>query len=292
MRLGWIQDTHTHTNPNRADAGAQDELIDDFDYLTEVLGCETVYHGGDVCHADDNEDAPHVRPSAYERFFELLSRTQSPDALARLVPGNHDVPLSTFLAADERCVLRDRMDYPNANVSVICLNTQATGFVTGSPGRNGTQGGIGTDVCRVAHTDVRWLREQLMDADSMGHTKLVIPHAALHPLTKCPYDRVHGYNGSIDSDSVYNIVLNFQDVHDELAQYSDVVCPISHLYQFEGEGAQTIDGVEYVFKKHYWKASNDSFETFAFIDINGTGATVTTVKHSDRTATTVLDVTF
>jgi 3',5'-cyclic AMP phosphodiesterase CpdA len=32
------------------------------------------------------------------------------DSLKRLVPGNHDVPLSTFLEADERCVLRDRLD--------------------------------------------------------------------------------------------------------------------------------------------------------------------------------------
>lgn len=296
MQIGWIQDTHTHTDANANTSGAQQELVADYDYLVNNIGVSTIYHGGDVVHSDaPAEEGPHVSPSAYEQFFSLIEQTADPSALERLIPGNHDVPLSTFLAADERCVLRDRINYPNNNLTALFLNTQATGFVTGSAGRDG-QGGVGTEVCRVPKADVGWLDSQLADANSQGNAVLVIPHAALHPLPSCPWSRAQGYNGQIDSGSLYNIVTNYRDVHGVLANHAsdglNIVVPVSHLYYFGGEGSQTIDGVHYIYKKHYWKGADDSIHTFAHIDMDGTGAIVTTVEHESRSTTTALDVTF
>lgn len=300
--IGWIQDTHTLTDPNAQPSGAQQELVSDYDYLLNNVGVSTIYHGGDVAHADEPwEEVPHVEPSAYEQFFSLIDQTTDPSALERLVPGNHDVPLSTFLAADERCVLRDRIDYPNSNLTVLFLNTQATGFTTGSPG-SGDQGGVGTEVCRVSYQDVQWLDREIADANSSGNAVMVFPHAALTPISSAAYSRVNGYNGQLNASSLYNIVVNHREVHGVLADHAaagaNIVVPVSHLYQFAGEGSQTIDGVHYAYKKHYWDSNAGSsttaeaFHTFAHIQMTGTGATITTVEHSDRTTTITLDVTF
>lgn len=91
------------------------------------------------------------------------------------------------MAADDRCVLRDQIDYPADNLTALFLNTQATGFVTGSTGPN-DQGGVGTEVCRVAYDDVQWLDAQLADARRLGHAVLIVPHAALTPLTAMDYE--------------------------------------------------------------------------------------------------------
>ena len=297
MLIGWMQDTHTHTDLNATEPGAQQEFVDDYDYLVNNVGVSTLYHGGDVVHADEPDEAvPHADPSAFERFFELASQTtDGGDTLARLVPGNHDVPLSTFLAADDRCVLRDRIDYPGDDLTVLFVNTQATGIVTGSPG-DGDQGGVGTEVCRVAADDVRWLDAQLGDADALGHAVLLVPHAALTPIPSASYSRVNGYNGQLDGNSLYNIVVNHDEVHGVLADHAagtgglDIVVPVSHLYQFDGEGSETIDNVHYAYKNHYWRGSE--FETFAYIDMTGASATVTIVDHDTRSETVVLDVTF
>ena len=295
MHIGWMQDTHTHTDPNANPSGAQQAFVSDFDYLTNTVGVSTIYHGGDVCHADDRNTVPHVEPSAYDRFFDLVSQTTNPSALSRLVPGNHDVPLSTFLAADERCVLRDRIDYPDDNLTALFINTQATGFITGSAGIGG-QGGVGTEVCRVASQDVEWIDQQLAEAGAKNNSVLVIPHAALTPIPSAPYERVQGYKGQLNDDSLYNIVANHRAVHSTLANHAvsglDIVVPVSHLFQFDGSGSETIDGVHYVYKKHYWDGSDDSIYTFGHIQMDGAGATLTTVAHSDRTTTTVLDITF
>lgn len=302
MHIGWMQDTHTHTDPTAEPAGAQREFVADYNYLVNTVGVETIYVGGDVCHADKPDEQPHVRPSAYDQFFSLVERTTDPSALERLIPGNHDVPLSTFLAADNRCVLRDRIDYPRDSLTVLFVNTQATGFVTGSSGpESREQGGVGTETCRVGKDDVEWMDAQLSDAATLGHTVLILPHAALTPIPSCPYERVQGYRGQLDAASLYNIVVNYREVHGLLADHAaaglDIVVPVSHLYQFAGEGNETIDGIHYVYKKHYWESNGgnsgpEAFHTFGHIEMDGNGATVTTVEHANRTATTILDVSF
>lgn len=288
VRIGWIQDTHTQSD---GISGAQEALISDYNYLVDEIGVDTIYHGGDVCHSDGKIEPPHVRAAAYERFFELVSQTTAPDALSRLVPGNHDVPLSTFVQADERCVLRDRIDYPDEKLTVLFLNTQAPGFVTGSASPTGGQGGVGTEVCRVPYRDVLWIEEQLADAEAAGHATLIVPHAALTFLPECPYHRVHAHKGAIDAATLYNVVTNHRRVHGVISEYSNVVVLVSHLFQFEGEGSQTIDGVHYVYKKHYWNAG-DPFETFCHLEMDGSGTTITSVEHSDRSSSVLLDVTF
>lgn len=294
VHIGWIQDTHTAGNG----WGAQQALVEDYDYLATTKGVEAIYHGGDVAHTDNPGSPPHVEPGAYDRFFELINQTADPSLLKRLVPGNHDVPLSTFLAADERCVLRDRLDYPSDNLTVLFLNTQATGFVTGSAGAN-DQGGVGTEVVRVPYRDVQWLDREIRDARAQGHAVLVMPHAALTPIPSAPYDRVTGYRGQLDGKSLYNIVTNHHDVHGVLASHAadgaNIVVPVSHLYQTAGEGNETIDGVHYVYKKHYVTnvtAANSDIHTFGEIRMDGSGADIWTWEHSNKTSTQILSVTF
>lgn len=291
VNLGWVQDTHTQQGN-----GAHQELVSDYDYLTNSVGVSDIYHGGDVCHSNGEPEPPHVQPSAYDIFFNLIEQTSDPSALKRLIPGNHDVPLSTFLAADGRCVLRDRIDYPADNLTVLLVNTQIPGIVTGSRGFGGAniQGGVGTEVCRVPYQDVQWLDTQIDDAAAQGHAVLVIPHCPLAVLSGTPLEKANGYRGQINAVSMYNVVANHRQIHGMLASHAsagvDIVVPCSHIYQFAAEGSVALDGVHYVYKKHYW--NGNQFETFAHIDMDATGATVTTVEHDNRATDTVLDVTF
>lgn len=296
MRLGWIQDTHTHPDGT---TGAQEGLIDDYNYLANTLAVDDIYHGGDLVSPSRarRDETPHVTAEYFDQFFSLIGRTDNPSLLKRCVPGNHDIPLSTFLAADETCVLRDRVDYPQDNLSVLCVNTHMTGIVTGSPGL-GTQGSAGSDVARMAKADIDWMDRQLADIDSRGHSALIIPHTTFTSLPDCPWPRASGYNGHIDDPALYNIPTNHKDIERVLRRHAgnglNIVVPVSHLFYFGNEGSQTVDGVNYVFKKHYWGGLNNNNElfTFAYIDMDGSGAAVTTVDHSSHAETTVLDVTF
>lgn len=289
VRIGWLQDTHTKHDPTLPVPGAQQELIDAYNYLDTAKHVDTIVHGGDVCHPEDETADPHVRPRAYDRFFDLVEQTNDPTLLSHLVPGNHDTPLATFVEADDRCTLRRRVEFPGESVTMVLLNTHINSIVTGSPGSD-SQGGVGTEYARVSRADVKWLDKQLADAGS--NAKLVVPHASLTPLPECEYASVNGYRGEINDRSAYNIVMNHKYVHGTLSKHENVVVPVSHLYQFADEGSQVIDDVSYAWKRHYWKGSDNSFYTYGYIDIDGTGCTITTVDQSTRNETTILDTTF
>lgn len=292
MRIGWLQDSHT-TVPGAEEPGAQAELTADYDYLDHEKRVDIIVHGGDCVHPTDEQRSkdPHTTPSYYERFWSLIDATDTPELFEYAVPGNHDVPLATFLRSDDRATIRKRVDYPAHNVSVFYINTHMPGIVTGSPG-TASQGGVGTEVPRVSYRDLQWLDAGLADAESKDHTQLVIGHASPYFLDDSGIkDASSAPSTSVmPQRSMYMVCSNYNAFHTVLSKYSKVVVPISHLYQFTSEGSQQIDGVHYVWKYHYTR-QRKSFETFAYIDVDGQRAIITTIDHDTRSESVILDTT-
>lgn len=291
MRIGWLQDTHT-TVAGADSPGAQEELTDDYNYLDAVKDADIIVHGGDCVHPTDEQRPkdPHTTPPYYERFWELIDAADDPSLFEYAVPGNHDVPLATFVRSDERATLRQRVAYPEHNLSIFYINTHCPGIITGSPGTD-SQGGVGTEVARISYRDLQWLDAGLADAESKGHTQLVIGHASPYFLDESGIPDASSVSSPsvMPQRSIYMVCSNYNAFHGVLSQYSNVVVPISHLYQFRSEGSQTIDGVRYVWKYHYTR-NRETFETFGYIDIDGTHATITTVDHQTRNESVILDV--
>jgi len=225
--------------------------------------------------------------TAYGRFWDTIlpGTTDAGDALKYAIPGNHDVPVQGFVKSDPRAVLRARVDYDTAGVTVLLLNTQANSMVTGGTGE---RGGIGPCVPRAPRSDLEWLDNQLADAGS--NAKLVLPHALLHPM-----DNATIFNGNMDVDGAqtYEFIENWDYCHNSvLSNHSKVVVPQSHQYDQTSESSSTIDGVEYVRTQHY---SNDSDpaspDTYSYIDITDSSVTITSIAQ-DGTTSTNLDKTF
>lgn len=290
LRIGWLQDTHT-TISGADRPGAQEELTADYNHLAGAKHADIIVHGGDCVHPTDEQRLkdPHTTPAYYERFWELIDAANDPSLFEYAVPGNHDIPLTTFVRSDERATLRQRVEYPNHKLSIFYINTHSPGIVTGSPGTN-TQGGVGTEVARISYRDLQWLDAGLADAESKDHTQLVIGHASPYFLDDSGIPDASSVSSPavMPQTSMYMVCSNYNAFHGVLARYSKVVVPISHLYQFTSEGSQTIDGVHYVWKYHYTR-NRETLETFAYIDIDGSHATITTIDHETREESVILD---
>lgn len=295
VRLGWFQDAHIR--PDRS-SGVPAELAADFDWLVDNRNPEDCYFTGDmVIGAVPDEGVPHTGPEAYDTLWDVVDNDiTNSDKLRAAVPGNHEVPIQTFLESDERATLRERIDYDDAGVSVFLVNTQANSFVTGAPGDSGTgnYGGTGVTNARMAYRDIKWLEEQMADAGD--NAKLVLPHAATYGTAQGVLGNMN--NGYMRNNQEYWMCLNYEFIHETISQFNKVVVPFSHLFQFDTEGSDSHDGVTYAWKKHYFVPDGESASgaeeasTFGQIDIDSTGCTITTIEHSDKTETPVVDVTF
>lgn len=288
MRIGWIQDTHTTADPNEPAPGAQQELVSMIDDLG-AKGCDTIVHTGDLVHPVASADIPHVTEDEFNRFWSLVDQSSYGDLVEYAVPGNHDIPLQTYLESDNRAKLTERIDFDSAGVTMILLNTQATGYTTGSNSPEG-QGGASTEIPRVPLRDVEWMDEQLTDAGS--NAKLIMPHAPTYFQENAAYNAVHSQNGTLGQGGSYQITWNYQYIHDTLKQYNKVVEPTSHVYDHSDEGSEQANGVWYAWKLHTYDHSTESMQTYAYIDIDSTGCTITTVNYSDGVENIILDTTF
>lgn len=289
VKIGWMQDSHTRHDPNLGTPGAQQQLVDDYDYLVDTMGVDVVYFTGDLVLPPSNDQIPHVKPRAYEQFWHLISQTtDGGDTLQYCIPGNHDNPLQTFLDSDPRCVLEAFETFETDGVTVALVNTAETGYATGSAGTS-DQGGVATEFQRVSKARLTRLDDELANAGS--NAKLILPHAALTPLPNAAYTGVRGLNGELREQDMYNVVLNHRHAHGVLSKYNKTVVPVSHLYQWDGEGSQTVDGVDYCWKYHYYDDNNDTVSKIGYIEISDASVDVKTIAQ-DRTETTLLSKTF
>jgi len=284
VKLGWMADTHIPTqsevDEGGASSGATDKFVTDYNKLVNNQGVDDIYFAGDACHAQGGSPVPRVDQDEYSVFWDQIAKTDDPDRLKYVVPGNHDIPIQEFVKSEERAVLRERVDYDADGVSVFVINTHPDGFVTAAPG------GGGVTQPRLAYADLDWLDQQLADAGS--NTKIVIPHAYLYPTIFTTI------GGMMTSDKRYQVVSNYLDVHDVLKQYNKVVVPQAHRYVHSSsdEGSTTVDGVHYARTQHYYRESDDSVTTFNWITADSSSCTIMAEEHSDGTTYTDLDVTF
>lgn len=282
--LGWLSDTHIEADATSDDPGPTNQLPTDFNKLVS-MGVDDVYFNGDLVHPDESGEVPHVPQGAYDRFWSLIDGTSDPDKFRAANPGNHDIPVQRFLRSDDRAVLRGRWDYDDDGVSVFMINTQATGFASGSPG---LRSGIGETSPRCSRRDLDWLDRQLDDAGS--NAKIIFAHALLNPKI---IDAE--FNGLAEENNTYEYVKNWGYAQSILEKHNKVVVPQGHVYTFDGaadEFSVTINGVDYLHTQHYYDEGNDSATTFGYIDVTDSSITATAEEHSDGTTYTLLDKTF
>lgn len=291
-RVGWMSDTH-QSGPNDSVPGPQDRITQDLNSLFNSYGSEHVYIGGDLAHPEDKTTVPHLEGDELDEFWKYVDKCDYP-AKITACPGNHDVPIQHFLQSDEdRTVLRGEYAHGDS-LRVYLMNTVPTATVTGSPGITGGtgdgQGGIGVIYGRIPYADLLWLDDRLTQAPDTA-TKVVMTH---HHVYFSNDSNLQGYSYSPDDNfrnpNNYWVCLNHEKIHDVLSSHSRVIVPQNDVYQFSSEGYRQLDGVYYLWKKHYYKGGNDSVHTYAYIDGDSTGATVTTVDHSTGSMNTILDV--
>lgn len=295
VKLGWMQDSHINDSGISDRSGVDGAITTDIDTLGNTYGVEDIYWTGDQVAPANSGSVPHVDDADFERFWNLVDNATYSDLVRYAIPGNHDTPIQNHLKSDDRAILRARVDYDSEGVTVLLVNTHANGYVSGSPG---TTGGTGQTTPNMPYRDLKWLDEQLEDAGN--NAKLILPHAGLFAI-----DSGITFPTTVDTNPTrrvlknkrgeyYEFVENFNQVHATIQKYDKVVVPVSHLFQ-QGSGSrgkETVDGVEYVHKNHYWNSNANDASTFGFIDISGSGATVKTVEHSDGTEYTLLDKAF
>lgn len=299
-QIGWMQDSH---NSKDRTVGALSRLSTDMQTLVDTVGVGDIVWTGDQVHpAGGKGDKPHFPADGYQTaFWDDVEASGYYDRVLAALPGNHDVPVQGFIESDPVACDRFEKHYGDG-VSVFGVNSAKPGYLTGSPGQPsgaGVAGGQGPNTARIAYGDLRWLDERLGAAPS-NNTKIVFSHHSPHLLGDAalansnlgidhtPYSPTRNFR----DENRYDVVQNWFEVHQTLNQYSRVVVPISHIFQFVTEGSEQIGNVSYAWKKHYYRHSNDSVQTYAYVIADSTGVTINTREHSDGTETTILNKTW
>lgn len=276
-RIGWLCDSHI--DPFN-ETGAGERLTEDVVSLFEDHGISDLYFNGDAVAKGNpwNDDSyAHSVPEHYERFWELIDKSGYGDRVI-CIPGNHDVPLQYFLDSDDRARLSHKASYDG--VTVLMVNTVAPGWVSGS-----RQTGYGWTNGYVPYRQLRWLDEELEAAGNDMKIVYFHHHAWLtpdDPLASAPTD-------SQSVEQLYWVCRNYRAIHQILSSYEKVICPQGHTAQFVAEGSSQVDGVEYLYKKHYYEVRDDGVTTYAYIDADENGCTVTTIDHNTKEETVILD---
>lgn len=78
------------------------------------------------------------------------------------------------------------------------------------------------------------------------------------PLASAPTD-------TQSIDQLYWVCRNYREIHDILSSYDNVVCLQGHTAQFVAEGSSRVDGVEYLYKKHYYEVRDVGVTTYAYL---------------------------
>jgi len=281
-RLGWMSDTHVNTDNERA-PGAGTRLTADVVSLFEDYGVEHLYINGDAVAPNNGwQRDVHTKPAYYDEFWRLIDESGYGDC-AICTPGNHECPLQLFVASDSRARLRYRTEFDG--VTLLMVNTAAPAWVTGGRGA-----AYGWNNGHVPKTDLAWLDTQLDEAGEDAKLVFFHHHAWLTPGD--PFASAPAGTRTMHQGNLYEVCRNYQEIHRLLSSYEKVVVPQGHTYQFTAEGASNVDGVEYLYKKHYYETVSDTVYSYAFIDIDEAGCTVTTVDHRAGSESVILDKTF
>lgn len=282
VRIGWLSDSHIDPTST---AGAGEKLPQDIRALFETHGIRDLYFNGDAvfkASAFAEGDYAHSTPEFYERFWRLVDQSGHGEKLV-CVPGNHDVPLQYFVESDDRARLRYKQTYEDEGVTVLMMNTAGPGSVSGSQ-----EAGYGWTNGYVPYRDLQWLDDQLDQAGDNAKVVYFHHHAWLtpgDPLASAPTD-------TQSIDQLYWVCRNYRAIHDILSSYDKVVCPQAHTAQFADEGSSCVDGVEYLYKKHYYNVRDGGVTTYAYLDVSPERCTVTTVDHDTGRENTILDTRF
>lgn len=282
VRVGWLSDSHIDPT---SDAGAGKGLTEDIATLFRRWNVEHLYFNGDAVFqagAFSGGDYAHSTPEYYDRFWELVDESGYGDRTI-VTPGNHDVPLQYFVESDDRARLKYKRRYDREGVTVLMVNTVGPGAVSGSQ-----EAGYGWTNGYVPYEQLEWLDRELSNAGD--DTKLVFfhHHAWLtpgDPLASAPTD-------TQSIDQLYWVCRNYRAIHDILSDHEKVVCPQAHTAQFSDEGSSCVDGVHYLYKKHYFNVRDGGLTTYAYIDANAEGCEVTTVDRNTLEETVILDTEF
>ncbi|MGQ4557119.1 metallophosphoesterase [Halobellus sp. GM3] len=288
VRIGWLSDSHvdpfSSPDVDRTDLpGAGERLTQDIRSLFETYGISDLYFNGDAVFQSDSfwsGNYAHSTPEYYDRFWELVDASGHGDNVVA-APGNHDTPLQYFVESDDRARLRYKKEYDG--VTVFMMNTAGTGWVSGSADM-----GYGWTNGYVPYKDLRWLDRELEKAGD--NAKVVYFH---HHATLTPGDPLaSSQTETQELTNLYWVCRNHSTVHDILSSYDKVVCPQGHTAQAAAEGSSNVDGVEYLYKKHYYHVYTGEVTTYAFLDVGADGVTVTTVDHNSGEENTILEKQF
>lgn len=273
--------------------GALSGLTSDIADAVETFGAKHVYMHGDMAAPSKSQRAetPHYPPNAYDQeLWSYVDDSGHGEKVLAVTAGNHDVPIHGLIRSDDRGKYRYSRHY--GGLSVICPPTSA-GTVTGGPGEpsNNTPGGVGVNTNYVPYTDLKWLENEL---DAAGtNTKLILPHAGFAFGTVNGSDLVSTSDDeNIRPNNMYWICLNNREVRSRLEQYSKVVVIAGHIFDFDDEESFNRNGVEYVYKNHYYWPNQDRIYDYAVVNGTVSGVSVNLVDHGASTGSAILDKTW
>jgi hypothetical protein len=289
VQIGWLSDSHidpfaeSESNGPTEFPGAGECLTEDITSLFRDYGIQDLYFNGDaVFQSDAFYESPytHSQPGHYDRFWELVDDSGYGDSVI-CSPGNHDVPLQYFVESDERARLQYKKEYDE--VTVLMVNTAGSGWVSGSP-----ESGYGWTTGYVPYSDLQWLDQELEKAGD--NAKVVYFH---HHAWFTPGDpKASTATDSQSLADLYWVCRNYNAIHDILSSYDKVVCPQGHVAQMTSEGSSNVDGVEYLYKKHYYHVFDGGVTTYAYLDVDSTQVTATTVDHNSGKENEILNKRF
>lgn len=292
MRTGIIKDTHVQANDGD---GAGPKMRDNIADLMGSRGCADWWHLGDMVGPNDGESGlvPHIptEDPYYENFWGYVEDSGYYDDLQGALVSHHDAPTKRALRSDPKATRFEVVEYPNAGVTAILIDTAAGASTTGSPAAPvDKQGAEGVSVGYISEREYRLLKRALDDAEDRGDAQLVMPHHHLYFQTDTAADTagtpgVFAANDTMMEGNNYWLVQNYRDVHALLSNYSKVFCVQAHLYQFTDYGSRTVDGVTYTYSKHWSDVGNSTFYPYHYVDIDSSSATMTAVQQGGGTYT-------
>ena len=285
VRIGYFSDTHVCTdNPDSPGAGAR--MTEDIRSLFTDYDVNSLYFNGDQVAPndgfEDNNGNPHSKPAYYNKFWDLVDDSGFGERIIA-TPGNHECPLQDFIRSDERARLRYKTEFDG--VTLLMMNTSVPAWVTGGFGA-----AYGWNNGYVSQSDLEWMDEQLNKAGDNAKMVFFHHHAWLTPGD--PVASAPGDTETMHQANLYEVCRNYQAIHDILSSYDKVIVPQGHTFQFTDEGSSNVDGVEYLYKKHYYSVFTDTVTTYEFIDVSPEKCTVTTVDHNTGDENVILNKNF
>lgn len=289
LNLGWLKDTHQPSESTAAFTGPESRVSRDLARLFDTYDADYWVHGGDPVHPveDHRGRLPHLASGAYERFWQEIRTSGHYEDLLGIIPGNHDVPIERFLAADEKACLNKAIHFDDG-VSVIMINSVGDGRQTGSPMPTDEPGGWGVGYGFVGEEVLTWLETQLTRAGN--NTKLVFSHHHLFFQSDSAFPHVYSPDDTMRAENMYWVVLNHNRVHECLSAFSKVIVFQAHAHQFNREGSRLLDGVQYLATTHYYDIPNDQVRgSYGLIRADRSGIAVDSI-FPDGEQSTILDV--